>query len=793
MNVSRARRPLASVLAMWALIGAAHARAEHPALSGQLCSRVDNDLKPVAPATPFFADTPFVVGVVHADGDVPAGEKLRVEVWAKLPISLADGEPVVANGKATDFVLRVPLAGRSWASRGGTFKLRIFWNDDDVPALSLPFDVVTSNRWALLVGIEDYPPVGPENDLPGCALDVKHMKEMLNVSFGVPDDHVTTLVDAAATKANIEGALIAMADKAGPDDAAIFYYSGHGAQVPDLDGDEDDGWDEAIVPVDPHPNVFTTQESLKPLLIDDRIGELLARFKTRNVTVIFDSCHSGTAVRAADAPAAPISLCAVKKQDLQFSRDLVAKSESVLRKFSVKSNGPGLDVDKRFVLIAGCRPWETSGSNPMYGGFLTHFLVDELAQSQDESWESIVSRVRESMTGARLEQCPVVEGASRRYPFSLVERRDDAPFVRPSIAVAGAITPQAPPATTNPPTPIPAPVLCDEGVPEKQIALLAALSSIFVEHADVPCDVYEPSDSNFTGPPKARIVITGESQVAVVEYPNHTQSEAIPYTVARIVSGKVEKGDRAVPRGVWPISPRPRAACAIRGNLTDVTLLLKLQEYETRINEWIGATPELRLVHDFKTVADIDYFLEPIPLESKTIVQLWTSTAALLGQFDLEPRNKAVDFIAARHNDWSRLVRLANPSPTFALSADVDPRAAPAATVRLRVRSSATAYAAVFVEPEGGTLILHPDSGKPLEPGKVVTFEQALPRDARSRVLFKVIATQKPIDFDAVRRATVKIPQLLGAMLDAYGDARNVGLLSTDGWAAETLFVTISR
>lgn len=36
-----------------------------------------------------------------------------------------------------------------------------------------------------------------------------------------------------------------------PNDALFFHYSGHGGQAKDLDGDEDDGYDETIYPVRP--------------------------------------------------------------------------------------------------------------------------------------------------------------------------------------------------------------------------------------------------------------------------------------------------------------------------------------------------------------------------------------------------------------------------------------------------------------------------------------------------------------------------------------------------------------
>jgi metacaspase-1 len=65
--------------------------------------------------------------------------------------------------------------------------------------------------------------------------------------------------------------------------------SGHGGQTPDLDGDEDDGYDEVIYPVDFQQTSHIVDDDMffimvKPLPPGCRL------------TAIFDSCHSGSAL-----------------------------------------------------------------------------------------------------------------------------------------------------------------------------------------------------------------------------------------------------------------------------------------------------------------------------------------------------------------------------------------------------------------------------------------------------------------------------------------------------------------
>lgn len=60
-----------------------------------------------------------------------------------------------------------------------------------------------------------------------------------------------------------------------------IYYSGHGTQRTDLDGDEADGKDEAFVFKD-------------GVLLDDEIATIINNMKCSKLVCIADSCHSGT-------------------------------------------------------------------------------------------------------------------------------------------------------------------------------------------------------------------------------------------------------------------------------------------------------------------------------------------------------------------------------------------------------------------------------------------------------------------------------------------------------------------
>ena len=68
---------------------------------------------------------------------------------------------------------------------------------------------------------------------------------------------------------------------------AVYKIAGHGGQTQDLDGDEQDGTDEVIYPVD-----FQQAGHI----VDDEIHQLVVKPLQAGVrlTAIFDSCHSGS-------------------------------------------------------------------------------------------------------------------------------------------------------------------------------------------------------------------------------------------------------------------------------------------------------------------------------------------------------------------------------------------------------------------------------------------------------------------------------------------------------------------
>jgi len=136
---------------------------------------------------------------------------------------------------------------------------------------------------ALIVGI-NY--TGTENELSGCINDAKNMEEFL-LKNGYNSEDITLLTDDTQTTPTKENILIELYKMIVSDAKYIFFhFSGHGSQVPDQDGDEKDGYDECILPLD---------YKEKGILLDDTLrGQLYSLDTDQSMFCILDCCHSGS-------------------------------------------------------------------------------------------------------------------------------------------------------------------------------------------------------------------------------------------------------------------------------------------------------------------------------------------------------------------------------------------------------------------------------------------------------------------------------------------------------------------
>lgn len=158
------------------------------------------------------------------------------------------------------------------------------------PGMQYQLSDLSGRKKALLIGINYF---GTDSELSGCINDVHNMGQFLVERYGFKQEDFVILTDdqeAPAAIPNHENILRAMqwlVDGAQPGDNLFFVYSGHGGSTEDEDGDEDDGMEETMCPVD-------YEEAGQ--ILDDQIHDVMVipLPAGARLTAVFDCCHSGS-------------------------------------------------------------------------------------------------------------------------------------------------------------------------------------------------------------------------------------------------------------------------------------------------------------------------------------------------------------------------------------------------------------------------------------------------------------------------------------------------------------------
>lgn len=156
-----------------------------------------------------------------------------------------------------------------------------------------------TRRRALLVGINDY--VNPQDQLEGCVNDVFSISAVLQ-ECGFDPEAIRTCLDRRATAQGILDRLEWLVEDFQPGDERVFYYSGHGAQMPVYGPTEEpDRLVETLVPCD-------FNWSPETAITDEHIYALYSQLPyDARLVMIFDCCHSGGVHRQGGARARGIT------------------------------------------------------------------------------------------------------------------------------------------------------------------------------------------------------------------------------------------------------------------------------------------------------------------------------------------------------------------------------------------------------------------------------------------------------------------------------------------------------
>ncbi|SCU89424.1 LAFA_0E17920g1_1 [Lachancea sp. 'fantastica'] len=285
---------------------------------------------------------------------------------------------------------------------------------------SYQYSQCNGKRKALLIGINYF---GSQNELRGCINDVHNMHNFLTSRYGYRPEDIVVLTDdqqnmaGVPLKQNILRAMQWLVNGAQPNDALFIHYSGHGGQTKDLDGDEEDGMDDVIYPVD-----FQSQGHIT----DDEMHDIMVRPLPPGVrlTALFDSCHSGTVL---DLPYTYSTKGVVKEPNLwkdvgqdglqaamayatgntgNMMRSLGSMFKSATRKATGNSNRDYVIQNKfspaDIIMISGSKDNQTSADaveNGQATGAMSHAFVKVLSMQPQQTFLSLLQNMRAELSG----------------------------------------------------------------------------------------------------------------------------------------------------------------------------------------------------------------------------------------------------------------------------------------------------------------------------------------------------------------------------------------------------------
>ena len=262
----------------------------------------------------------------------------------------------------------------------------------------------TKNKIAVLVALNNYP--GTMNDLKGCINDSKGWLKRLQSRFNFTD--IITLWDSKATVSAVKEACLSQFAKCKENDSFAFINSCHGTWVPDSDGDEADGKDEAICMYD-------------GLISDDFFREL---FKNPppglNLTMVSDSCHSGTMTKQAMFNPSQHGLYS-KPKFMQPPKKYL-DMEKKLRQGSRMYDAARAQSIMNEVLITGCKDNQYSADayiDGTYYGALSYYCFKVIDSNEAPiTYNDFYTQLRRHLPSSEYDQIPQLEcSAENRNKF----------------------------------------------------------------------------------------------------------------------------------------------------------------------------------------------------------------------------------------------------------------------------------------------------------------------------------------------------------------------------------------
>lgn len=285
---------------------------------------------------------------------------------------------------------------------------------------------------ALVVGVSGYPGlpeaihlVGPKNDAREVANTLVRLC-VLAADVTVLADGVTDLAKGISapgpgTRQAVLAGLDRLADTARDGDLVIFYFSGHGSQQPDTNGDEEGGLDQIFLPYDIGR---WNGEGVDRAIVDDELAERVQRILDKGADFfgIIDACHSASGFR--DIAGDDVRARGVDPVDLGVpeTRESEARTVFLERKTLPKGRGRAAFFYAAQTTESALEKTPPGAADGESYGVFTYTMLSRLNQTPDLTYRTLHQAVvadikRNTLMATQTPDLEEVVGG-RRFPTS---------------------------------------------------------------------------------------------------------------------------------------------------------------------------------------------------------------------------------------------------------------------------------------------------------------------------------------------------------------------------------------
>lgn len=311
------------------------------------------------------------------------------------------------------------------------------------PTAESDFDLMTKpkavgKRRALLVAAHyDSSSGSGFRSLLGTENDAKLMHLLLSETAAIKFDEIVSLSSSNpssneyASLANIKQNWKRLAKATKPEDVFLFYFSGHGSEI------EDEKkplmLSQVIVPSD--AKTVDPKSCITDTYVEEKILKgIFAKNGAKNVTFVFDSCHSGDMTRDSEEMPFELNKNAVIKEIP--SSAMKKRAKSVKRPSSFRRPDWTLEDYSDYVVISACHAsslsleadfvpyYEKPPSGVKRHGVLTYYLCKVLKYMIEKAptlinWRQVMRVVQQAIYDDRISlQVPQLEGLRDWVPFN---------------------------------------------------------------------------------------------------------------------------------------------------------------------------------------------------------------------------------------------------------------------------------------------------------------------------------------------------------------------------------------